>query len=188
GRLRRPLAVVSFLGGGLGALLLLKTPSTLFEGLIPFLLLFATLVLAFGPTVTRRLGHTGGPLSDAQPSGHVRTLLAIQFVIAIYGGYFGGGIGILMLAVLTFFGMKDFHSANALRTLLAASINGVAVVAFIIAGAVAWPEALVMLVGAIIGGYGGVRLFRRIPGPILRRGVIGLAAMMTVYFFWRAYH
>jgi len=185
---RLPLAVASIIGGTVGAIVLLRTPSHVFETLVPYLLLFAILLYAFGPTLTRRLGSTGAALSRRQAAGHLAVLLTVQLVIALYGGYFGGGIGILMLAVFSLFGMKDFHRANALRTMLAACINSAAIIAFIIAGAVAWPQAIVMLVGAIIGGYGGVRLFRHVPGLILRRIVIAMALVMTVYLFIRAYH
>ena len=184
---RLPLAIISVVGGTFGALLLLRTPSKVFEGLVPFLLLFATIVFAFGPSVTRRIGYAGDFAPGRHAVGQLTAILIIQFAISVYGGYFGAGIGILMLAALSFFGFREFHRANALRTFLAACINGVAMIAFIAAGAVAWSEAVVMLFGAVIGGYVGVRVLRRVSGLVLRRVVIGVALAMTVYFFIRAY-
>lgn len=183
---RLPLALVSIVGGGLGALLLLRTPSTVFEGMVPYLLLAATLLFALGPTLGRRV-VAAGPRSRRQAPGQFAALLTATFFISLYGGYFGAGLGIILHPVLSLFGLRDFHVANALRTFLAACINGVAVVAFAVSGVVWWPEAAVMLVGAIIGGYGGVRIFRRIPGHVLRRVVLGIACAMTAYFFARAH-
>ncbi|MDE3074508.1 MAG: sulfite exporter TauE/SafE family protein [Chloroflexota bacterium] len=181
------LFVPSIAGGALGALVLLKTPSSIFEGLVPYLLLFATLLFAFGPAITRRFGPAGGPEAAHRPALPAAAAVAIQFVLALYGGYFGGGVGILILAALGVMGVVEFHIANALRTFLAVSINGVAVVAFVVAGAVAWPEASVMLVGSIAGGYGGVTVIRRIKPALLRRTVIGIGLGMTAYLFFRAY-
>jgi uncharacterized membrane protein YfcA len=106
-----------------------------------------------------------------------------QIIIALYGGYFGGGIGILMLATLGLMGMENIHAMNALKTVLATCINGVAVVTFIIAGAVYWPEALVMIVMAIIGGYGGAFYARKINPKWVRIFVIAVGICLTIYFF-----
>jgi len=108
-----------------------------------------------------------------------------QFLIALYGGFFGAGIGIMMLALLTVLRMEDIHAMNALKTLLNAAINGAAVVTFIAAGAVLWPQALVMLVGAVLGGYGGAYLAQKIDPQIVRRFVIAVGISMSVYFFLR---
>ena len=108
-----------------------------------------------------------------------------QFLIALYGGFFGAGIGIMMLALLTMLRMEDIHAMNALKTLLNAAINGAAVVTFIVAGAVLWPQALVMLVGAVAGGYGGAYFAQKLDPQIVRRFVIAVGICMTAYFFLR---
>src|SRR6185312_692701 len=186
------LGVISLLGGWLGAVLLLHTPSITFSRLIPLLLLAATLLFAFGPSFTawvkrRKAVDTvsAGESQDRSLRGLVG-MCAGQAVIATYGGYFGGGIGILMLAAFGLMGMENIHAMNALKTLLASCINGVAVVTFIIAGAVDWPQAVVMLIGGIIGGYGGAAYARRLEPGLVRRIVLVVAILMTVYFFIRA--
>ena len=109
----------------------------------------------------------------------------LQLVIAIYGGYFGGGIGILMLASLGLMGMENIHEMNAMKTLLAATINGVAVIIFVMRGVVVWPQVIVMVVGAIIGGYAGAYFARKIDQRWVRGFVIVVGVSMTIYFFLR---
>ena len=109
----------------------------------------------------------------------------LQLIIAIYGGYFGGGIGILMLATLGFMGIENIHEMNALKTLLTSFINGVAVITFIIAGAVVWLPAILMVAGAIIGGYGGAYFARQIEPRWVRYFVILVGVGLTIYFFLR---
>jgi uncharacterized membrane protein YfcA len=167
---------LSMIGGLLGALLLLLTPNAVFAGLVPWLLLFATSVFAIGnfmPGATRRLS-----LSH-------RGVLGVQFVIAVYGGYFGGGIGILMLAALTLFGMRDINAMNGLKVLLAALMNGAAVIAFIVSGIVDWPEALVMAVSSIAGGYVGALGAKRVDQRLIKGFVVVLGVALTIYFFVR---
>lgn len=183
------LAPVSLVGGLLGARLLLGTSQSTFSKLLPYLMLLATLVFILGPRLTawmraRSTRAIGLKALHAGPSW--RTLLGIgaaQFVISIYGGYFGGGIGILMLAALGLMGMENIHEMNALKTVLASIINGVAAVAFIIYGAVFWAQALLMIVAAIIGGYAGAAFARRLDPKAVRAFVIVVAVSMTVYFF-----
>jgi uncharacterized membrane protein YfcA len=167
---------LSLAGGLLGALLLLWTPNAVFARLVPWLMLFATLVFAlgnFGPSARGRVRL--GP----------KAILAVQAVIAVYGGYFGGGIGFLMLAALTLFGLRDIHAMNGLKVLLASLMNGAAVVAFAAAGAVRWPETLVMMVGAIAGGYVGVIGAKRVPQRVIKLFVVVLGVVLTLYFFVR---
>ncbi len=166
---------VSLVGGLLGALLLLWTPQRTFEAIVPWLLLFATVLFAFGPKVSAYVRRTF-------TVGH-GAVLAAQFLIAVYGGYFGGGIGILILATLGVFGMSDLHAMNGLKALVSGCLNAVAVVAFVIGGAVYWNEALIMLVGALAGGYAGAAVARHIPPPILRKFVILVGVVMTICFF-----
>jgi hypothetical protein len=106
-------------------------------------------------------------------------------VISTYGGYFGGGMGIMMLAALSIAGMSDMHEMNGLKTMLAIAINGVALAAFVVSGAISWAPGIVMAVGGIAGGYAGAALARRVPGRAVRAVVIVVAWGMTGYFFLR---
>lgn len=187
-----PLSVISIVGGYAGAELLLHTPESTFEDLIPWLLLLATLVFAFGGPLLARLrarravaGTDAGSAASGGLSPRVFSVVGVvlQLVIATYGGFFGGGIGILMLAALTLAGMEDVHAMNGLKNWLAVCINGVAVFAFVVAGAVVWPQALVMVAGAVLGGYGGASIARRVAPRLVRRFVIFVGASMTLYFF-----
>jgi uncharacterized membrane protein YfcA len=177
------LAVTSLVGGAAGALLLLKTPPVLFERSVPFLLLAATLMFTLNPLLAKRLSAVEGPATISRTRLAATTGLVL--LIAVYGGYFGGGIGLLILAALGLLGLTDYHHMNAFRLILSCCANAVAVAVFALAGAVYWPAASLMLVGAIVGGYGGARVMRRIPAPILRRLVIGFGLAMSAYFFYR---
>jgi uncharacterized protein len=172
-----PLLMVSMAGGIVGALLLLFTPQKTFDSVIPWLLLVATLLIAFGPRISpilKRLFHIG-PV----------TVVVIQFFIAIYGGYFGGAIGILMLATWTVFGLTDIHVMNANRTLMGAAANSVAAVLFIFAHKIWWPQTLVMLVACIVGGYIGALAAKRVRPSYVRGFVIVVSAGITIAFFLR---
>jgi len=196
------LVIASLVGGVLGAILLLRTPQSIFNIVLPYLLLIATLLFAFGGKITKALrGRKVQRLKDAQEPGsdpgpvpdpglaavrfHYVVIALAQFVIAAYGGYFGGGIGILMLATLGIMGMENIHAMNALKTVLASCINGVAVITFVLAQAVYWPQALVMIVGAVIGGYGGAYFARKIEQKWIRIFVIVVGFAMTLFFFVR---
>lgn len=170
---------VSLIAGGLGAILLLKTPESTFEKLIPFLLLLATLIFASSARINRYLRSR----KITALENNLWISLLLQFVIGVYGGYFGGGIGIMMLALLSVSGMDDLNEANALKLVLNSLINGVAVVIFIAAGAVLWSAAVVMIVGAIIGGYGGAILARRVDQKYMRMFIVAVGLFLTVYFF-----
>ncbi len=178
-----PLGLVSVVGGVIGALLLLWTPETTFVRLVPWLLLAATLLFTFSSRITALFRASNRHSDPSQRS--VLGMSAAQFVIAIYGGYFGGGIGVLMLAALALMGMENIHTMNALKNLLATCINGVAVVTFVAAGAIAWSQALVMIAGAIIGGYVAGHQARKLDPKRVRRFVIAVAFAMTAYFFWQ---
>ena len=177
-----PLFVVTFFGSIAGAILLLKTPEKTFVRLIPWLLGSATLLFAFGAKITaplrNRLERHGGV--DA-----VIGASALQLVVSVYIGYFGAGAGILMLALLSIMGMQNIHTMNAFKSLLGATANGIAVVTFIIAGKVAWPQAALMLVGAGIGGYGGAWVAQKIDPRRVRWIVIATGCAMTLYFAFR---
>jgi uncharacterized membrane protein YfcA len=175
---------ISLVGGVLGAILLLYTSQATFDNLFPYLLLIATLLFAFSPQITGVLRARFGASTDVSQRSPVGIAL-LQFVIAIYGGYFGGGIGILMLAALALMGLQNIHEMNGLKTLLATFINGVAVLTFVLANAVAWPQAVLMVVGAIVGGYGGAAYARRLDPRVVRTFVIVVSVALTAYFFLR---
>lgn len=181
-----PLGLGSVGGAIIGAIILLRTPQTTFGYIVPWLLLFATLLLIFGgPLVAyirKRLGHTGGPTR-----GGIIVATLVQFLLGIYGGYFGGGIGFVILASMAFMGLENIHTMNGLKTILASCINGVAAITFVLAGAIAWLPAALMLLGAIAGGYGGAIYARRLDPKLVRYFSIAIACIMTVYFFVRQY-
>src|SRR5581483_6839674 len=140
-----PLAGAAIVGGLVGALLLLSTPQETFRRLVPWLLLVATLVFAVGPRVTSalRARHLHMPFW---------LLVAIQLVIATYGGYFGGGMGIMMLAAYSAMGLDDLHVMNGVKSVMGLLLNAVAIVAFVVKGVVAWEYALPMLAASLVGG------------------------------------
>ncbi|HZU65826.1 MAG TPA: sulfite exporter TauE/SafE family protein [Ktedonobacteraceae bacterium] len=187
------LGVTSFIGGLLGALLLLGTSSKTFVTLLPYLLLLATVLFAVSGPLTARMREraatrtaleAGTAKLTKQVSWRVLAIIALlQLIIATYGGYFGGGIGILMLATLGLMGMENIHEMNAVKTVLQTTINGVAVIAFIIAGAVVWAQAIVMIAGAIVGGFVTASFARRLDPRIVRWFVILVGVSMTIYFF-----
>lgn len=180
-----PLSLISVLGGFAGARLLLNTPEDAFRALVPWLLLLATAVFAFGQTVVAKVRAWRGQEAPTEMGRLSLSGVIVQFVIATYGGFFGGGIGIMMLAALAITGMANVHSMNGLKNWLATCINGVAVVTFVVAGAVLWPQALVMLVGAIVGGYAGASTARKLDAKVIRRFVILVGTVLTIYFFVR---
>jgi uncharacterized membrane protein YfcA len=174
----RVVLAVSMLGGLFGALLLLLTPAKRFDVIVPWLLLAGTLVFAFGAragAMLRRVVRIG-PL----------TVLCVQFLLGIYCGYFGGAVGIMTLAVWSLLGMTDIRAMNATKTLVVGATNAVAVVCFILAGKIWWPQTTVMLVAAVVGGYGGARFARRVPPHRLRFGISVFNFVITALFFLRA--
>jgi len=172
------LLLVSVIGGALGALLLLKTPSTGFDRIVPWLLLLATAALAGGR-------QAGAALRRRVRLGRTPILL-MQFLLAIYGGYFGGAVGLMMMAVWGLLTEVDLKALNPAKTLLVAATNAVAVLCFAVAGIVRWPETLAMLAAALVGGYGGALAGRRLPAGLVRGVVVVTTATMTLLFFWRA--
>ena len=176
------LIVPSLAGGALGAWLLLRTPNSTFERLVPFLILGATVLLATQEMVTSRLGLVAK--SHENPGGGWMTFVLIfQFIVGVYGGYFGAGMGILMLAALGLIGMTDMHQMNGVKNVLAVFINGIAAIYFALASAVAWNDVLVMTAGTIIGGYLGARVARRFGRVFVRRAVVVIGIVMTVALF-----
>jgi uncharacterized protein len=174
----------SLAGGALGAALLLSTPSETFARLVPFLILFATLLLAAQEPVSRRLGGDGEAREN--PSlGWRAGAVVFQFLVGVYGGYFGAGIGILMLAALGLLGFRDIHRMNALKNVLAICINGVAALWFVASGAVIWSDVVVMTAAAVLGGYTGARLAYRLGRRLVRAAVVAIGLLMSLSFFLR---
>ncbi len=183
-RVLTPLITVSLIGGIAGAVLLLKTPAQTFMHVLPWLTLGATLLFAFG----RRLAAGRKSIVEHEASfGPLLAATLFQFAVAVYGGYFGGGMGIVMLAMLAALGMTDIHSMNALKSVMGFVINGVAVVVFIVEKAVYWKHGGVMIAGGILGGYLGAHYAQRVPQAWIRWFVVIVGTGMTVYFFWEAY-
>jgi hypothetical protein len=168
----------SLAGGIIGGLLLLRTTDDAFLRLLPWLLLLAAVAFSFGGSVQRVLRRH--PAGATHP-----TVLFLQFLIAVYGGYFGGGMGIMMLATLTIAGMTDIHRMNAVKSVLAVLINGVALAEFIALGAIAWGPGAIMVAGGIAGGYAGAATARRVDERYVRGLVMVIAWGMTLYFFLR---
>jgi uncharacterized membrane protein YfcA len=175
-----PMGIVSLLGGAGGGLLLLTTQDATFSRLIPWLLLFATVLFAFSGRISARLRARG----SAKPQGSA-VALAGQAVVSVYGGFFGAGMGIMMLASLAMAGHEDVHEINAIKNLLGAIIYSVTVVTFVAAGAVSWPYTIIMLATATLGGYWGASMARRIPALWLRRFIITVGFMLTVFYFYK---
>jgi uncharacterized protein len=183
-RLLIPLLVTSIAGGWVGALLLLKTPQRTFLHFVPWLLLSGTLLFAFGNKIRAVAGKSA--VSDDLQEVSWRSIAAcsfIELVLAVYGGYFGAGIGFVMLGMFAALGMRDIHAMGAIRTLLAAAINAAAVVAFIVAGAVLWMQFAVMVAGALVGGWFGAHYAQKADPPKVRVLVIGVGLAMSAYFF-----
>jgi len=183
-RLLVPLVATSGLGGLAGALLLVKTPQRTFLHLIPWLLLGATLLFIFGNRLRALAGKTDG-LSAAANTSWLAIVLAclLQLAVGTYGGYFGAGIGFVMLGMMTLLGMREIHVMNALRITLAAVINAVAVLTFIATGAVFWGQCLVMMAGALSGGWFGAQYAQRADPRKVRWFIIALGLGLSAYFF-----
>ena len=173
------LVIPSLAGGIAGAVLLLRTPESLFVRLVPILIFGATVLLAGQELVTRRLGVLARA-HENPTRGWVIFVFLFQFAVAVYGGYFGAGMGILMLAALGLIGMTDLHQMNGLKNLLAICINIVAAAYFIFRGAVNWHDAILMSIGAIAGGYLGARAARRLGRKFVRYAVVAIGFTMTV--------
>jgi uncharacterized protein len=170
------LLVVSLSGGIVGALLLLYTPTPLFAGLVPWLVLSSTIIFAIG---------------NFAPFGMVqrvkfgpRTAMGTHLIISIYGGYFGGGIGFLMLAALTLFGVRDINTMNGLKMALVGVMTFTAIMVFVLADVVHWPQVLPMFISSAIGGYVAARVAQRLDQRLLKGFIVLLGAGLTAFFFW----
>ena len=175
------LAIPSLIGGLSGAYLLRLTPTTLFDRLVPYLILFATVLFMAQEPIQRRMRAS---LPDApRPTSWFTGAIVFQFMVGVYGGYFGAGMGILMLAAFSILGMTDIHQMNGFKNLLAGVINGLAAIYFISQKMVYWPDVGIMALGAILGGYAGAGTARRIGRTAVRRIVILVGLGMAVSLF-----
>jgi len=178
------LLLPSLLGGLLGAWVLAITPDRLFARIVPFLVLFATVLFASRDRFSRYLNSKPGGRKSVGNTGRVWGF-CFQLFVAAYGGYFGAGIGILMLASLGLMGLGDIHRMNALKTFLASLINGTALVYFTIKKLVVWPVALLMAAGAILGGYAGARLAKRVDQKRLQMFIVVVGLAVSAWLFYK---
>lgn len=179
-----PLLVTSVVGGWVGALLLLKTPQHTFLKMVPWLLLAGTLLFAFGNQI-RALAGRAAVVDDLRELTWKAIVVSsiVELLVAIYGGYFGAGIGFMSLAMLAAMGMHDIHAMGAIRTILAVAINATAVITFVVAGAVVWPPCIVMIIGSLAGGWFGAHYAQKTDPQKVRVLVIVTGLVMTAYFF-----
>ena len=177
------LGLTSIIGGALGAWLLIWTPSPVFARLVPFLILFATILFMSNGLINRRLRL--GSLDDKPTTLWWTGAMVFQFFSAMYGGYFGAGNGILMLAAMGLLGLNELHRANGIKNFLGICINSIAVLSFSLAGLVVWPDALVMACGALAGGYFGARMAVRVGQGWVRRGVVVIGLIIFVAMVWK---
>ena len=184
------LVLISFIGGICGGLLLLATSNAAFSRLVPWLLLSATALFAFSGQVSRMVAATrariGIKKKESGTPGGVGGLI-FQLCVAIYGGFFGAGMGILTLAALAIQGVDDIQELNGLKNLTSAVNYTVAAATFIIAGAISWPHTLLMIATAMVGAFAGAALARRLPALWLRRLVVATGASLSVIYFIKTY-
>jgi uncharacterized protein len=172
----RPMFAVAVIGGLLGSLLLMVTPDEVFSGVVPWLLLTATLLFAAGPWLVPRLAGTGG-------LGLVASACVLM-AVSIYGGYFNGGLGIMLLAAFSLMGFSNLHGMNGLKNAMSAILSTVSALAYASAGLIAWDSALVLALATALGGYLGGHYSRRIRNMgALRAAIVAVGAAMTIAFF-----
>ncbi|HEX8180918.1 MAG TPA: sulfite exporter TauE/SafE family protein [Pyrinomonadaceae bacterium] len=180
------LGLTSVAGGAVGAALLIMTPSPTFARLVPFLILFATILFMAQEPITRLL-HLS-PVPTEAKRGWWTGAIIFQFCSAVYGGYFGAGNGILMLAAMGLLGINDIHRANGLKNYLGLCLNSIAVLSFALTGLVAWRVALVMALASIAGGYYGASAARRVGRATMRRVVVLIGFTLGCIMLWRVWH
>jgi uncharacterized membrane protein YfcA len=180
-----PLLIPSLIGGILGTWLVVTQPAKIFQGMVPWLILSASALFMLQPAITKWTG-IGKP--QTKPSAVTMAgIILFQFLIAVYGGYFGAGIGILMLSSLALMGLSDIHQMNSLKTLLASSINGMSVLLFVYNSRVDWRYGVPMIVAGIVGGFAGAVFSRRLNKNVVRWIVISIGFGLSTYYFTRVY-
>jgi len=173
------------LGAIAGSLILLRSTDASFLRIVPWLILTGTLMFVFDAPLSRRMKSH---LHAEQPSPRLKLGASVTlFLVSVYGGYFGAGLGIMYMPVLALSGVKDMQELNGLKNLLTSAATTVSVVTYLIAGAVTWPATLSMMAGGLIGGYLGGRIARRISNVVLKRVVIGAGFAISGYYFWKIY-
>jgi uncharacterized membrane protein YfcA len=180
------MVATSLIGGLIGAFVMLRTPPGVFVKVIPYLLLAATLIFSFGQKLTARLMATR--LDKSEPGGGPRMSLQsilFQLLIATYGGYFGAGIGIVILAELSMMGMTKINTMNSLKTILSSSVNLLAAIIFVFSGVIYWREVLVMILGSVAGGFVLAKWGRLLPPQVLRGFIVSIGSVLTIYFFFK---
>lgn len=181
----RLLVLPCFVGGAAGALLLRATTTAVFDALVPFLVLFATVLFGVRGAIQARLGR--GPGEGQRRPSRRWIGVALALGVAVYGGYFGAGMSIMNLAMLGILGMTDLLEMNALTSLFSLCVNGVAILLFAAGGLVHWPFALAMAAGALVGGYGAAGIARRVGRKTLGRFVIAVGITVSAVFFARKF-
>lgn len=177
------LAALALVGGALGALVLILAPAAAFQRLIPYLLLLATLLFAFSGPIRRLAAHPRTEAIQRRGVPQHTILSMVVLAVAVYGGYFGAGIGLMLLAAFALLGFTDIHAMNAMRTLLAGLSNSAAVLAFVLSGMVDWRYAPLMLAGSVLGGYVGAAAARRVNPHFVRWAVVALGTVLTAWYF-----
>ncbi|MEP6569781.1 MAG: sulfite exporter TauE/SafE family protein [Acidobacteriota bacterium] len=180
------LGVTSVVGGALGAWLLIWTPSPIFARLVPFLILFATILFMAAGPINRRLRLE--PIAAEPKMSWWLGAIIFQFFSAMYGGYFGAGNGIWMLAAMGLLGLRDINRANGIKNFLGICINSIAVLSFALMGLVVWRDALLMAVAALAGGYFGARMAVRVDQVKIRRAIIVIGLAITFVMLWKLWH
>lgn len=180
-----PLLIPSFIGGALGTWLVVSYPSSTFERLVPWLILLATMLFMLQPLITKWTG-IGQPHKAPTLSTRVGIVL-FQFLVALYGGYFGAGIGILMLSSLALMGSEDIHRMNVIKSLLASLINGTSVALFVWQQKVDWQLAFPMILAGIAGGFAGASYARKLNKTYIRYGVIVIGFLISTVYFYRIF-
>ena len=180
-----PLLIPSLIGGSLGTWLVVSQDEAVFQEMVPWLILLASALFLLQPAITRWTG-IGRP-HELPSTTTMACIIAFQSLIALYGGYFGAGIGILMLSSLALMGIGDIHRMNALKSLLASAINGMSVAVFVLNGKVNWSYALPMIMAGIAGGFIGASVSRKLDRNVVRWVVIAIGFFLSVYYFTRVY-
>src|SRR5947207_14931353 len=180
------LVVISVIGGGIGAWLLIATPAPMFARLVPFLILFATILFMMQTPVNRWL-HLPAAGKESTKAWWIGAIV-FQFFSSMYGGYFGAGNGILMLAAMGLLGLHDINRANGIKNFLGICINSIAVVSFAATHLVVWNDALLMAVAALAGGYFGAKMAVRVAQVAVRRAIIAIGFVITFVMVWRLWH